>query len=95
MRNTVKILISASTAVAVTLFTGILNSTPYMLTGATWYGYPIAWVRRLVIAPQYNPWRFDPSGFVIDIAFWFVIAAIILFVTKRKNRKFVDERSLR
>jgi hypothetical protein len=90
MKELKSILASIVIAVSVTLFTGAINSTPTLLLGAAWYGYPITWIRRLVIAPQYNPWRVDLPGLAIDLVFWFVITAVILFAvryTKNRNKK--------
>jgi hypothetical protein len=45
---------SASVGAAITLLSGLVDVTPN-LVGARWYGLPSTWIRRLVIAPQYNP----------------------------------------
>jgi hypothetical protein len=90
MKQLKSILASIVIAVLVTLFTGTVNSTPTLLVGAAWYGYPVTWIRRLVIAPQYNPWRVDLLGLAIDLAFWFVIAVVIWFAvgyTKSRDKK--------
>ena len=55
--------------VAITLLTGLVSNTPPMLVGAVWYGYPLAWLIRLVLAPEYFPWRVDVLFLVIDIIF--------------------------
>lgn len=65
--------------VAITLVTGLLQNTPEMLVGAVWYGYPLAWLVRMVVAPQYNPWVVRPLRLVTDAVFWIVIATIVLF----------------
>ena len=64
--------------IIVTLVTGFVNTTPGIV-GATWYGWPMSWLKRLVIAPQYNPWRVTVGSLIVDIAFWFVVCWIILF----------------
>ena len=61
----------------VALLTGLVNSTPKGLVGAVWYGFPRAWLIRLVIAPQYYPWRLDVLGLVIDLVFWCFVAVVI------------------
>ncbi|MDE1870924.1 MAG: hypothetical protein KGI06_01660 [Candidatus Micrarchaeota archaeon] len=73
--------------IIVTLATGALNSTPIGLVGASWYGYPLTWIRKLVIAPQYNPWRIDYVGIVADVVFWSVIMLALLLVLLRIGEK--------
>lgn len=86
MSMTGRLLISILGGVLVTLLTGLLPSTPPMLVGATHYGYPLAWLFRLVIAPEYNPWRIDLLNFFADIVIWFVIVAIVVFVVERVRK---------
>ncbi len=71
----------------ITLLTGLINSTPYPLVGATWYGYPASWNIYMVVGPQYNPWSFQAASFVIDVVVWFVIVAIVLFAIKYGRSK--------
>jgi len=86
MSMTGRLLISILGGVLVTLLTGLVPSTPPMLVGATHYGYPLAWLFRLVIAPEYNPWRIDLLNFFADIVIWFVIVAIVVFVVERVRK---------
>lgn len=65
---------------AIAVLTGLINVTPKGLVGAVWYGYPSSWLTRVVVAPQYYPWRIDASSLAIDIAFWCVVAAIIQLI---------------
>lgn len=51
-----------------------------MLVGAVYYGYPFAWLERLIIAPQYFPWVVRPLRLVIDIVVWTIIVWVILFI---------------
>lgn len=67
----------------ITLLTSLVPSTPEMLVGATWYGLPIAWLFRLVIAPEYFPWRVSFMPLIVDVVFWAVIVGLILFVLKK------------
>jgi hypothetical protein len=67
---------------AITLLTGLVNSTPEQLVGGTWYGYPTSWIIRLVLAPQYNPWSFQAANFVIDVIVWSVVVAIVLLAAR-------------
>ncbi len=73
--------------VVITLITGLLENTPEMLVGAVWYGYPLAWLVRMVVAPQYNPWVVRPLRLAADVLFWIVIVAIILFAYTRLRKK--------
>lgn len=80
-------IISIVTGIIITMVTGLLES-PQRLLGATWYGYPLTWIRKLVLAPQYNPWKVDFMGLAIDIIFWSIVAFAVFFVIKRlKSRK--------
>ena len=65
--------------IVVTFATGVFNTTPGIV-GATWYGWPMSWLKRLVVAPQYNPWRLAFPGFALDVLFWFAIFWVVLFV---------------
>ena len=66
--------------VVITLLTGLINTTPPMLVGAVWYGFPMAWLIRLVVAPEHFPWQVNFINLVIDIIFWAVIIGIILIL---------------
>jgi hypothetical protein len=65
--------------VIITLVTGLINNTPEMLVGAVYYGYPLAWLEMLVIAPQYFPWVVRPLRLILDIVVWAIVAWVILF----------------
>lgn len=64
----------------ITLLTGLISNTPPMLVGATHYGYPFAWLTRLVLAPEYFPWRVNALTLVADMIVWAVIIGIVLRV---------------
>jgi hypothetical protein len=82
-----KILFSAIIGgVIITLLTGLISNMKAMLVGATHYGYPFAWLIRLVIAPQYFPCRFNVLFFIADIIIWALIVGIILFILSRRTR---------
>lgn len=68
----------------ITLLTGLTTSR--ILEGATHYGYPLAWLIRLVIAPQHFPWRVNALYLVVDIIVWAVIIGIgqIVFARTKK-----------
>jgi len=76
------LLFSVVGGIVITLLTGMMNSTPGQLVGATWYGYPTSWIIRMVVAPQYNPWSFQAANFVIDVVVWFVVVAVVLLAAK-------------
>lgn len=84
--NTRSVLISIVAGVVITMLTGLVSTTPPMLVGAQWYGYPLPWLYKLVIAPEYFPWRADPLNLIADIVVWAVIVGIILFIVKKARK---------
>jgi hypothetical protein len=81
------IILAAIGGIVITLITGLLGNTPEMLVGAVWYGYPLAWLVRMVVAPQYNPWVVRPLRLIADVVFWAAIAAILLFAYTKIRKK--------
>ena len=77
------VIFSVVGGVLITLLTGLVSSTPPMLVGAMWCGYPLAWLFRLVLAPEYFPWRVDVTALLVDIVAWSVVVAVVLFVVKK------------
>ena len=73
--------------ILITLLTGLLENTQGMLLGAVWYGYPLAWLVRMLVAPQYFPWVLRPLRLIADVVFWAVIVAIVLFVFTKIQKK--------
>lgn len=69
-----------------TLLTGLLENTPEMLVGAVWYGFPLAWLVRMVVAPQYFPWVVRPFRLIADIVFWAVLVTIVLFAYSKTQK---------
>ncbi len=69
---------SVVSGIAVTILTGLANTTPSGLVGARLYGFPVTWLRYLVIAPQYNPWKISAEGFVVDVILWSVVIGLLL-----------------
>ncbi len=93
MRLGVKVLVtSIAVGVAAALLTGFFDSTPAGLVGARWYGYPLAWLYRLIVAPQYFPWTTDAVNLVLDIGVWCVISVAIggltLWLYRGQKRAF-------
>jgi hypothetical protein len=77
------VIFSVFGGVLITLLTGLVSSTPPMLVGAIWYGYPLAWLFRLILAPEYYPWRVDVTRLFVDIVAWSVVVAVALFIFKK------------
>lgn len=80
------VIFSVFGGVLITLLTGLVSSTPPMLVGAMWYGYPLAWLFRLVISPEYFPWRVDVTGLLGDVVAWSVVVGVVLFIVKKISR---------
>ncbi len=74
MRTCRSILGSVAGGVVITLITGLYSNG---LIGATRFGFPIYWLVRRVLAPQYNPWHIYVIGLVVDIVIWTLIIEII------------------
>ena len=72
--------------VVVSLLTGFLTNT--VLLGAEHYGYPLDWLVRLVLAPEYFPWRINVLNLIVDLVVWTIIAGIVvaLLTRRRKSR---------
>jgi hypothetical protein len=81
------LLLAAIAGVLITLLTGLIENTPEMLVGAVWYGYPLAWLVKMIVAPQYFPWAVRPLRLIADLVFWAVVVAIILFVYTKVKKK--------
>ena len=64
--------------VLITLLTGLLLNMPTPLLGAEHYGYPLPWLFRLVLAPEYFPWRVDLASLLVDVAVWTTVVAVAL-----------------
>jgi hypothetical protein len=74
--------------IAITLLTGLFPSTPEMLVGAVWYGYPLAWLVRQLGNPAYpTVYNLRPLRFVADIVGWAIIVAIVLFAYTKRRKK--------
>ena len=64
--------------VLATGLTGLINTTPEGLLGATHYGYPLAWLYQIVYIGM--PIEVDWAMLLLDIAIWSVIIAIVLML---------------
>ena len=85
--NAMKItILSVIGGVVITLLTGLVSNMPAPLLGAEHYGYPLPWLFRLILAPEYFPWRVDVMAFVVDVVVWIIVIGVVLFVwTKIKH----------
>ncbi|MDE1873960.1 MAG: hypothetical protein KGI04_02465 [Candidatus Micrarchaeota archaeon] len=77
---------SVGAGIVITLISYFYNGTPSGLVGAVWYGFPLTWIRYLVVGPQYSPWALDAVGLIADIVIWSVVAAIVLFIAMKYGK---------
>jgi len=77
------VILSLIGGVVITLLTGLLSNMPAMLVGAVHYGYPIPWLFRLILAPEYFPWSVDVVAFVVDVVVWTIVIGVALFTWTR------------
>ena len=82
--NTKFVVFSVVGGVVVTLLTGFVTNT--VLLGAEHYGYPMAWLIRLVLAPEYFPWRVNVLNLIVDLVIWTIIAGIVVAVLTRRRK---------
>ncbi len=71
----------------IALLTGLVQSTPPMLVGAIWYGYPLAWLFQMIVAPIYFPWAISVSNLIIDIIFWAIIVGLSLHLYGKARKR--------
>ena len=67
--------------VIVTLATGLLPTE--ILMGATHYGFPLSWLIRLTLPPEFDPWRINTANLIIDATFWTAVILLIIHLKKR------------
>lgn len=82
--NTKLAVFSVLGGVVVTLLTGLLSNT--VLLGAEHYGYPLAWLVRLILAPEYFPWQVNVLNLIVDLVIWIIIVGIVVSVLARTRR---------
>ena len=88
MKSTSKMLLLAVVGgIVVTLVTGLIDHTPSGLMGASWYGYPLAWLVMMVVGPGYSPWVVRPLRLTADIVCWSVVVFVILFLASKVTKK--------
>jgi hypothetical protein len=86
MNTTSRLLVSIFGGEIITLLTGLFSSTPQMLVGAQWYGFPLAWLIRMIVAPEYNPWKVEFLNFIGDVIVWSVVLFVIVFIADKVRK---------
>ena len=86
MNTTKRLVVAIIGGIIITLLTGLFPSTPQMLVGAEWYGFPLAWLIRMIVAPEYNPWRVEFLNFIADVVVWSVILLVIVFAVDKVRK---------
>jgi hypothetical protein len=86
MNTTNRLLVSILGGEIITLLTGLFSSTPQMMVGAEWYGFPLAWLIRMIVAPEYNPWRIEFLNFLADVVVWSLILLVIVFIVEKVRK---------
>jgi hypothetical protein len=86
MKTISRVVVSIVGGVIITLVTGLFSNTPGMLVGAEWYGFPLAWLIRMIVAPEYNPWKVEYVNFIADVVVWSVILFVIIFIVDKVRK---------
>jgi hypothetical protein len=86
MNTTNRLLVSIFGGEIITLLTGLFSNTPQMMVGAEWFGFPLAWLIRMIVAPEYNPWRIEFVNFLADVVVWSVILLVIVFIVEKVRK---------
>jgi hypothetical protein len=86
MNTTNRLVVSILGGEILTLLTGLFSNTPEMLVGAEHYGFPLAWLIRMIVAPEYNPWRIEFVNFLADVVVWSVILLVIVFIVEKVRK---------
>ena len=86
MNTTNRIVVSILGGEIITLLTGLFSNTPEMLVGAERYGFPLAWLIRMIVAPEYNPWRIEFVNFLADVIVWSVILLVMVFIVEKVRK---------
>jgi len=68
------------------LATGLFSNTPFMLVGAVHYGYPLPWLIRMIVAPEYFPWVVNYVNLIGDIIIWAIVVGVVLLVLARTRK---------
>ena len=86
MNTTNRLVVSILGGEIITLLTGLFSNTPQMLVGAEHFGFPLAWLIRMIVAPEYNPWRIEFVNFLADVVVWSVILLVIVFIVEKVRK---------
>jgi hypothetical protein len=86
MNTTSRLVVSILGGEIITLLTGLFSNTPEMLVGAEHFGFPLAWLIRMIVAPEYNPWRIEFVNFLADVVVWSVILLVIVFIVEKVRK---------
>ena len=70
-------------ALILTLLSGLVNSTPQPLVGASWYGWPMTWVTKIIVPPGYSPWLVKFGGLAEDLVFWFILSLLVFYIAMK------------
>lgn len=85
MVDTKTLLVSLFGGTGITLITGLIPRKA--LIGATHYGWPMAWLIRLVLAPQHNPWRVSPVWLVADVTLWGLVVYLLVSYMRKSGKR--------
>lgn len=72
----------------ITLISGLVDTTPAGIMGATWHGWPLAWL--YVIVYPGSPWSIDSLNLGGDLLLWFIVSIAGLWgllALRHKRRK--------
>ncbi|MFQ6020985.1 MAG: hypothetical protein ACE5J4_03155 [Candidatus Aenigmatarchaeota archaeon] len=93
MRTLTRIIISLTLAVIISLATGLLSNGFVLgdfpnirislepVIGITYWGYPLYWLKRVVVPDA--PYEISWVNLVTDIIIWFIMVFVILKIVKR------------
>lgn len=83
--------VSVAGGVLLTLLAGLVPLRT--LAGGTHYGFPMAWLIRRVLAPEYSPLWVNWPGLVVDLLVWTALVLVILLLYDRFGRHSTDGQS--
>jgi hypothetical protein len=76
-------------ALMITLISGVVDTTPPGILGATWNGWPLAWF--YVIVYPGSPWSIDWVNFAGDVMLWFAVVFAVfctaLLASRQRKRE--------
>ena len=85
MKNILPILaVIVAGGLVLTLYSSQIDTTPGGLVGATWHGWPSAYMYNLVTFPPATTYNY--VNLVEDVVVWSIIAAVIAAVIRVARR---------